>query len=183
MEAVTVWAMANPGTIALASTAFQAAGAISQGNRQSDAADSQAQANAYNASVARQNAQTVAEQGNANEEAQRRHARVVMGSQRAAIAEAGIGTEGSGGDLYEQSASNAEMDALNIRYGAQLQSTGFTNQAGLDDWQAQQNRRNASTAKVGGFINAGTSALTGYGSYLVNKNRAELAGKNSLSVG
>lgn len=166
MEALALFATENAGAIALASAAFQGVSAINSANAQSAAYQSQAQANEYNAAIARQNAQTAAEQGNANEEAQRRKARMVLGQQRAALAEAGIGSDGTGGDLYGQSVSNAEMDALNIRYGAALQSAGFTSQAGLDDWQAQQNRRNASAVKAAGYINAGAAALSSLGGYL-----------------
>lgn len=173
MEAIA--AMTAIQWVQAAATAASAISAINQGNNQSAMYKSQAQANAYNADMARQNAQVAAEQGNANEETQRRHARIIEGQQRAAIAEAGIGTDGSAGDLYEQSASNAEMDALNIRYGAQLQSAGFTNQAGLDDWQGDQNRRNASSARTSGFINAGAAALSGYSNYLVNAHRIKIA--------
>lgn len=182
MEAVVAWAAANSGTIALVSAGMQAISAINQGNNQSAMYESQAQANAYNAEMARQNAQIAAEQGNANEEAQRRHARIALGAQRAAIAEAGIGTDGSAGDLYEQSASNAEMDALNIRYQANLQSAGFTNQAGLDDWQASQNRANASRATTAGFVNAGASALSGFGGYLQGQARIANAGKGASTT-
>lgn len=152
--------------ITAAAAAFKAIGAIRQGNAQSAAYESQAQANDYNAAIAQQNAATVGAQGNANEEAQRRQARLALGQQRAAIAEAGIGTDGSASDLYQQSVSNSEMDALNIRYQSQLQGTGYLNQAGLDSWQADQNRRNASAARTSGYINAGAAALSSYGGYL-----------------
>lgn len=52
------------------------------------------------------------------------------GAQRAAIAEAGIGTSGSASDLVRQSAAAARLDALNIRYGAQLQFDGIPEQRG-----------------------------------------------------
>lgn len=174
LAAMGAWASANSGVIAIASAGMQAVSAINSANAQSAAAQSQAQANEYNAAVARQNADIAAQQGNANEETQRRKARMVLGQQRAAIAEAGIGSDGTGGDLYEQSVSNAEMDALNIRYGASLQSAGFTNQAGLDDWQAQQNRRNASAAQTAGYLNAGAAALSSLGGY-ANASKGKLA--------
>jgi hypothetical protein len=104
--------------MAIAGAAMSAVSSISQASAASAAAKSAAQASDYNAAIAAQNAQTASEQGNANEEAQRRKARMVMGAQRAALAEAGIGSDGTASDLVEQSAVNAEMDALNIRYGA-----------------------------------------------------------------
>lgn len=151
--------------------------AQAQGQAASDAANSQSQAAEYNASIARQNAQTALEQGNANEEAQRRKARVALGAQRAAIAEAGIGTSGSASDLVRQSAAAAELDALNIRYGAQLQSTGYLNNAALDDWQARQYRKNASAATSAARLNAGASVLSSFGSYAMQGAKIGAAGK------
>jgi hypothetical protein len=57
-------------------------------------------------------------QGYADEAMQRRSARQLMGEQAAAMAQAGGGAGGTNAGVIEQSAINAEMDALNIRYGA-----------------------------------------------------------------
>lgn len=176
MEAII--AFASSPAFQIVSTAFSVIGAINQGNAKSEQYEAQAQANAYNAQVMRNNAQIASEQGNANEEAQRRHARQVMGAQRAAIAEAGIGTEGTGGDLVEQSASNAELDAMNIRYNAHLQNVGFLNEANLQDWYGTQARRNASSARTSGWMNAGTAVLSGLGGYV---RRTSPLGTGALS--
>jgi hypothetical protein len=161
--------------MAIAGAAMSAVSSISQASAASAAAKSAAQASDYNAAIAAQNAQTASEQGNANEEAQRRKARMVMGAQRAALAEAGIGSDGTASDLVEQSAVNAEMDALNIRYGAQLQSTGFLNQSALDMQQAENQRKQASRATTAGYLNAGASALSGYGGYLQGQAKIKAA--------
>lgn len=152
--------------IAIAGMAMSALSAMKQGEAQSDALKSQAQAQQYNAAVAEQNAQTAEAQGNANEEAQRRKARMVIGAQRAGISESGIGNEGTGSDLVQQSAANAEMDALNIRYGAQLQAVGFRNNAKLDNYQASNDLSQAKQATQASYLNAGASALSGYGKYM-----------------
>lgn len=165
--------------LAIAGAVASAASSVSQAKAASAQAKSAAQAANYNAAVAAQNAKTALDQGNANEEAQRRKARMVMGTQRAALAEAGIGNEGTASDLVEQSASNAEMDALNIRYEAQLQSTGFLNQSALDTLQAKNARKQASQAMTSGYINAGAGALSGYGSYLQGQARINSAKKGS----
>jgi hypothetical protein len=149
-----------------AGTALSAYGTYSQGQAQAAQAKAAANAANYNAAVGRNNAQLALEEGNANEESQRRHARAVLGQQRAALAEAGIGLEGTGGDLYEQSASGAELDAQNIRYGAQLQSTSYLNQSNLEMAQAKQYSRNAANASTASYIGAGSSLLSGYGNYV-----------------
>lgn len=168
------------GGASIAMMAMAAAGALSamkQGEAQSDALKSQAQAQQYNAAVAENNAQTAEAQGNANEEAQRRKARMVMGAQRAGIAESGIGNEGTGSDLVQQSAANAEMDALNIRYGAQLQAVGFRNNAKLDNYQADDLKSQAKSAITASYLNAGAAVLSGTGKYM--SGQASVANANA----
>lgn len=160
-----------------AGTALSAYGSYSQGQAQAAQAKAAANAANYNATVARNNAQLALEQGNANEESQRRHARMALGQQRAALAEAGIGLEGTGGDLYEQSASGAELDAQNIRYGAQLQSTSYLNQSNLEMAQAKQYSRNAANASTASYIGAGSSLLAGYGNYVRDSSTIKAAGR------
>jgi hypothetical protein len=170
----------DPFTIlSIASTAFSVIGAVSQGNAAAKKSESEAQADEYNAAVQKQNADNALLVGNANEEAQRRKARLVMGAQRAGIAESGMSGSQTASDLLEQSAGNAEMDALNIRYGAQLQSTGYLNNSTLDTWQAKNDRESASAAKTAVYMNAGAKILSGAGSYI--KGQALL--KKSGSVG
>jgi hypothetical protein len=61
-----------------------------------------------------------------DEEAQRRAGRQSLGAQSASFAQAGGGVDEG---VIKQSAVNAELDALNIRYGGQMRSTGLLNQA------------------------------------------------------
>lgn len=84
------------------------------------------------------------------EEAQRRAARMAIGRQAAAQAEAGIGTSGSAGLLLEQSAVLAELDALNIRYGGELRGKGLL----AESFNMRQRARSA------GLL-AGAQLLTG----------------------
>lgn len=65
-------------------------------------------------------------QANADEEAQRRLGRQVMGSQAAAMAEAGGGGDAG---VARQSAIAAELDALNIRYGGRAKAYSLLAQA------------------------------------------------------
>lgn len=160
-----------------AGAALSAYGAYSNGQAQAAQAKAAANAANYNQIVARNNAQLALEEGNANEESQRRHARTVLGQQRAALAEAGIGLEGTGGDLYEQSAGDAELDAQNIRYGAQLQSTSYLNQSNLEMAQAKQYSRNAANASTASYIGAGSSLLAGYGNYVRDSSTIKAAGR------
>jgi len=129
----------------------------------------QAQGREYEATIAAQNAQVARQQANAREEAQRRHARQVLGDQRAALAESGVGLSGSSADIYRQSAANAELDALNIRYEGELAARGLLAQSELDRYGGRVDRSNAKGAKRAGTLDAATTLLTGgskaYGYY------------------
>lgn len=183
--------MADPITIlattAAMSSALGVAGAITSANAQSANSDAAAAASNYNAAVSREKATVATQQANANEESQRRQAAMALGNQRAATAESGVDlTSGSALDLYKQSATNAELDALNIRYGGQMQALGFKSQASLDTMSAQQSENNASAALTGGYLNAGASALSSYGAYTSQKsmiNYAKLRGTGTLTQG
>src|SRR3990167_10916399 len=65
-------------------------------------------------------------QTNRDEESQRREARQIIGKQAASMAQAG-----GGGDegLLRQSAINAELDALNIRYAGRARAAGLLGDA------------------------------------------------------
>lgn len=134
-------------------TAFTAVGAVTSAVQKSDAS-------AVNAATMRDEAKTAAAQGFEAEAAQRRKTGIILGSEAAAAGQAGAGYGGSTGRVLQQSALNAEKDALNIRYKAQLQKWGYTTQAGNIAYEGQQ-ESNA------GFLKAGASLLRGYsGNYL-----------------
>lgn len=146
--------------------AVSAVGALKSAQAQSAQADASANAATYNALADQSRATAALQQGNANEESQRRQAALALGNQNAAMAQSGVDlASGSALDLYKQSATNAELDALNIRYGSQLQAQGLQSQSTLDQAQATQDQRNASTAMTAGYLNAGAAALSSYGNY------------------
>lgn len=178
--------MADPITILAAVSALSAAvgvaGAVTSANAQRASAESAANAADYNAAADNQRATVALQQGNANEEAQRRQASLAMGRQAGATAQSGVDlSSGSALDLYKQSATNAELDALNIRYGSQLQAQGLQSQTVLDSMSAQQSRNNASTAMTAGYLNAGAAALSSYGTYTSQK--AQLNYAKNLKAG
>lgn len=107
---------------------------------------------------ARMNARLLEDQARAarsaaarDEETQRREARIALGRQAAAVAEAGGGSGGSAGALLEQSAVFAELDALNIRYGGELRAKGLL----AESMSMRQRARSA------GLL-AGGQLLTGF---------------------
>lgn len=154
--------MADPVTIAIvASTAVSAVGAIQQGAAAAAQGKAQQQAQQYNAVVKEQNARLARQQAGAREEQQRRGARQVLGQQRAALAQAGIGSGGSALDIEEQSAERAELDALTIAYGGELQAKGLLASAQQDLYMGEVAAARGQNAQSASYISAGASILSG----------------------
>ena len=125
--------MADPFTmiaLAVGSTAMNALGSIRQGQEQQAAAN-------YNAAVADQNAKIAQDQAARAEADQRRQAEKLAGEQVAAYAASGVTEEGSPLKVMYQSAQEAEMDALNIRYQGYLNARQQTAEADLQRYQGR----------------------------------------------
>lgn len=174
--------------ITIASTIFSAVSAISRGNQQAQQVqhqsqveavryESAAQANEYDAAIARKRAETARIGAGLQEDQQRRRARLEAGARRAAIAQSGTGFGGSNLDVDRQSQIFAEMDALNIRYQGSLEAKGLEDSADLSDWQASANRTGASNsisagssyasaARKSGYMGAAGAILSGAGDYI-----------------
>lgn len=135
--------------LAITGSTMQAIGAIQQGTAAKNAGD-------FNAAILNQNAVTERQMAGEREEAQRRTARRVLGSQRAALAQSGIGLDGSAADVMQQSAANAELDALTTRYEGELRSRGMETQARLERYQGK-------AAKKASYFEAAGSILSGSG--------------------
>lgn len=131
----------------LLSAAVGALGAVQEARASANASEFNARIADNNAIIAEQNAA-------ADERKQRRVASREMASSRARIGAAGVALEGSPLEVLEDQALEAELDALNIRYGGRLQASNFRSQAQLD-------RSRARNARTHGFISAGTSLLNG----------------------
>lgn len=173
-------------------TVVSAVGAMAQASAQAQQANAQAAAADYNAkvqenqaTVARYNAQSAGEQAAAKEEQQRRRFAQLQGSAIAGLAQSGTDlASGSNKDILEQNALNNELDSLNIRYeGSQARDSyyntagNFQSQAELSRMNASQYRQNASSAMTGGFFDAGSSLLSGFGKYSYYK----ATGKNPFA--
>jgi len=142
----------DPFTAAMvAAGTLKAVGSVVEGQSQAKAAKAEAR-------IADANAQMTYDQTNQREEQVRRESRLALSDQAAAIAESGTGFTGSNLDVMKQSATNAELDALNTRYQGSVTALSYKNKAaGL--------RRAASDSLRSGWIGAGTAALQTIGSY------------------
>ena len=115
----------------------------------------------HNAAIAERNALLSRRQAAMNEAAQRKDAYRAMGRIRAGYSAAGVTLEGTPLDVLEDSAAEAELDALNIRYKGELSAIGYQGEAGLQ-------RMRAKSALSTGVFNAGTALLAGAGGYYSN---------------
>lgn len=119
----------------------------------------------HNAKMAEQQAVVERQQAGAAEELQRKQFRRFAGKQRAAIVQSGIGSGGSALDIARQSAVDAELDALNIRYQGELRY-------GAAKAQASQFRAQARAAKTQGRLALGAGLLqTGEQAYAMGGGR------------
>lgn len=99
------------------------------------------------------NADTARVQGNADEDRLRWGNEEKLGMQRAAIAESGFsGSSASMDTLQGQSAGQLELNALTLRYKAQMTALDFENQRDADNQAARTTRHNANIAKISAFI-------------------------------
>lgn len=110
---------------------------LAEGRQQRKEIDAQREIENFNIRNARQNAQLTAQQTSAREEQQRREARQLLGTQRAAIAQSGVGFSGSSLDIMRQSTTNAELDSLNIRYAGDLERHGILNEIEMREYNAR----------------------------------------------
>lgn len=123
-------------------------------HQKGQAAEEQAQQQARLDQVEGQSAE---QQSLTQEATQRRGAREFLGRQSAAFAESGAGT-GSSTAIMNQSAINAELDALNVRYKGQLTKFGYdyNSQSAIAEGRAKKSESN---------LNAGATLLKGASNY------------------
>jgi len=141
--------MSDPAQMMKAASATQAMAALFGGISQKREADAQSQ-------VLSEEARIAGEQAVAQGDAQRRQARQFLSMQAAAIGESGTGYGGSNAKLREQSAIEAELEALNIRYGGQLKQQGLRTEAGFA-------KQRGTSALIGSGLAAGSALLSGQG--------------------
>lgn len=139
--------MSDPAQMMRAAAATQGMAALFSGISQKREADAQSDVLSAEARIAGQ--QAVAEG-----DAQRRQARQFLSMQAAAIGESGTGYGGTNAKLREQSAIEAELEALNIRYGGQLKQQGLRAEAGFA-------KQRGTSALIGSGLAAGAALLSG----------------------
>jgi hypothetical protein len=136
---------------AIAGGAMSALSALQQGR-------AGAMAGEYNARVAEQNAVLAIEQGIEEEKLLRASARRTISSARAGFGASNIAIEGSALDFLQESASNAEQDALNIKYQSELKAYSYRTQAAMERFSGENARTASYMGAAGSLLSAGASA-------------------------
>lgn len=131
-----------------------AAGAVYQGASQKNAAD-------YNAKVMGVEAATSGMQANQATNTQLRQGDMALGRSTAAAVESGGGIQGSTGAVLHQSATNAELDALNVRYAGLLRTTSYNEQAGIDSQQGKDAMAASFLSGAGSLLKQSYGSKTG----------------------
>lgn len=138
------------GMSAGAATALQAAGQVSQGQAQK-------RAGSYNSAMLDQEARALSNQYGNEEAAMRRRNALQLGNMSAAAAQAGTSTGASTQSLERQSATTAELDALNLRYMGHIRAMGYEAQSKNVAYEGDQQAFNS-------YLRAGGALLRGSGS-------------------
>jgi hypothetical protein len=153
---------ALPLMLAIGSAVVGGIGAIQQGKAASAAAESEANAANYNAAMNDIQAKQAYAAAGAQEEEQRKRARIATGNQLASSAEAGAGLNP---DLLRESLFNTEADAQAIRYEGSLKAQGLKDSAILQRSNAQAAKARGKAAVTGSYLNAAGSMLNAGTSY------------------
>lgn len=142
----------DPITALIASFAVQAVGSVAQGQGNSEAY-------AYKAAIDRQNAQIAEQQGIAALAQQQRNVYKTQGSIVAAYGASGVQSDnGSAADILADSAGQAALDRLTLKYNYDLKKNSYLQQAVLD-------QMGADTSSTAGMLNAASYGLKAYATY------------------
>lgn len=144
------------------STAASGIGAMRQGQATAASANYQAQVARNNAVIAQQNADAERAAGHSKEQRHRMEVKRVIGEQLAAQGASGFDVNtGSAVDVRAGTAGIGELDALTIRYNADLKARDFENQKRGFLHEAEMKEAEASAAKKAGMLQMATTFLGG----------------------
>jgi len=157
------------GILAAASTGLQVASSITAGNAAARSAN-------WNAAQMDSQALRTLRVVNAQEDQLRAQQAKELGRERAAWGQSGLGFGGSALDAMIESARNAELDALNLRYGGTVQANDLRNQGQISRWEGRMARR-------AGYIGAGTALLSGASQFAGLSGFGGPPGKSGMRYG
>lgn len=187
---IAAFAAANAGTLStigtiasVAGAGISALGAIQQGKASAASANYNAEVQANNAALAKQNSSFASQEGTANAETQQLKTRAELGSIQANQGASGVNVgSGSSLDVRSSAAETGELNALSIRSNAARQAYGYQTEAVGATAQSQLDKAQAGFDTTAGEINAGSTLLGGLGNASTNYtnflNKSGLGGNN-----
>lgn len=161
------WAVAIAGVVVAAAAAAAA---------QYQAAQQQEAQAKYQTKIAKNQAQASKNAAQVAEDNRREQDRRIMAEQRGLVGGSGLSTEGAPLFVMLDSAKEAELDAIRLRYGGSLQAGGFLDQSKLFQYQGAQAAR-------AGEISAGTTLLTGAANAVGMYARSQGGGGGGIGYG
>lgn len=135
------------------------------GVKEAQAADAAGDAAERSAAI---NARIAQKEAGFSEQQRRRETRRIFARQRLLAGASGLTPTGSFLDVVGDSAEQAEIAALSLRYGGTSQAARFVNQGQLAKWESEQARDAAIIKTIGnvfggGFMASQTGAFGGSG--------------------
>lgn len=164
--------MADPVSwMAIAATVANVGSQVIQGVQSYNQGIAESQAAEANAKIAGENAARARLDAAAAEEAQRREARKALGRSAAAASQSGAAGGGPGqgsfGASLTQSAREAELDALNIRYGGETEAGASLTEQAMFKAEQRAAVQRAKGGLMSGVLGAASAGLSGYADYKV----------------
>jgi hypothetical protein len=164
--------MCNPALLIAGSTLFSVVGGIQAANAQASAAQYSATVNEQNAKFAEKRARDALERGKEEENRIRQEGALLKGNQVAGMAAAGLDLSfGSPMDILIDTTTGIELDAARVRRNADLEYDDYQRQGWNYRSNAAMDRSSASNAKTAGTIGAIGSVLGGGVDYYSYKAR------------
>lgn len=150
--------------LTVASTLVSAGGSILQGVQANKMAKYQAKVAEMNKSIAEDNARRAIERSQVEQQESDMTALAFMGSQEAMQGASGLSLGGASQQLARKSSKElARLDALRIRQGGELEAYNYRTQGVNFGAEASMAKAGGKNSLVSGFIDAGSSLLTGAG--------------------
>jgi hypothetical protein len=138
----------------------------------------------YNAALQEREAKAIEQKARFDQRRQAERAQRIKGSLAAKLAASGARMDvGAPLMLMEEQAAELELENLLIGYEGQIGAQKALSQAQLDRMQGKIYAKKGRSAKTAGYIQAGTSLLTGFGSYGESKGWGSGGGLPTTKAG
>lgn len=154
--------MGAAGAVAAVGAMFEIAGNLNEGLAQDREGRATAKALEHNAELKERNADQIERQTAEDERRLRIQNRAIIGTARANYGASGVTLEGTAMDVLQDSAANAEMDALNFRLGGTRQAESVREDAQGDRERAKSVLRATKFNALSAIFGAGKAAIGAY---------------------